>query len=874
MPLTPGTVLGPYEVTAKIGEGGMGEVYRATDTSLDRQVAIKVLPDAFASDAERLARFEREAKVLASLNHPNIGAIYGLEKSGDTRALVLELVEGPTLADRIKQGPIPIDEALPIAKQIAEALEAAHEQGIIHRDLKPANIKVKDDGTVKVLDFGLAKAFQPDAGDPNLSQSPTISLTAAATQMGMVIGTAAYMAPEQASGEAIDKRCDIWSFGVVLFEMLTGRRVFEGKTVAHVMSAVLQVDPQWNTLPPTLPPSLDRLLHRCLEKNPKQRLRDIGEARVLVEEAAATPTRPVERETVGVAGWRLAAALGAAVVAGAVLGGTLPGGSDAPPMAPTTFALATTGGVANVRPAVSPDGRYVVFTDVDDDGERYLFLRDLGELEAAPVRGTRGGSDATFSPDGQALLFSRLGSTGGGGGTVDRVPLTGGPPVTVSAEHTGSYAWGLDGSVVISTGLDGLWVVPATGGAAERLTNVGDGELGHFTVSSLPGGNAVLFHVWDNGGGTVAVYSFETAAWQPLFPGTSPEYATSGHVVFQRGGALWAVAFDPDELQVRGEPVPIVEGVWVGFYGVARYDISRTGSLVYQAGFGAGQRLTWVDRAGREEPLSVVSSDFGALEISPDGTRVAVVLGDGLRDDIYVYDLARDALTQLTFDGVDNCCPLWTPDGRQVVFARAGTATISIKAADGTGAVEQLIETGTPAIPYDWADDGQTLVLERGGDLYTVPLDGDRELSPLMETPFNEQRPVLSPDGRWIAFESDAEGQDEVYVHPFPDVNAGRWKVSTDGGDEPRWSPDGEALFFRTREAVMTASVSTQGGFAPGRPEALLPDNYAGGGARRYDVAADGRFLFWSSETGASAAPQLIFVQNWDQELKRLVPVD
>ena len=457
MSLQPGTTLGHYDVTSLLGEGGMGEVWQARDTKLDRDVALKVLPEAFTSDPDRLARFEREAKVLASLNHPNIGSIYGLEEAEGVRALVLELVEGPTLADRIKQGPIPIDEALPIAKQIAEALEAAHERGVIHRDLKPANIKVKDDGTVKVLDFGLAKAFQPDASDPNMSaisefpkgrkylislsfrgkasvrpaqvggfdvnivihgstavrgrgdlvayrwalwkltapwthrtrpphlgkrcafstsstgpfpsnhsrktpkgpkialgnpdrpnmsMSPTISLTAAATQMGMVIGTAAYMAPEQASGEAIDKRCDIWSFGVVLFEMLTARRVFEGKTVAHVLSAVLQVDPQWDTLPSALPSPLDRLLRRCLEKNPKQRLRDIGEARVLLEEAATTPTQPARRETVGVAGWRLVVALGAAVVAGAVLAGlTPPGSPDAPPMAPTTFALATTGGV-------------------------------------------------------------------------------------------------------------------------------------------------------------------------------------------------------------------------------------------------------------------------------------------------------------------------------------------------------------------------------------------------------------------------------------------------------------------------------------------------------------------------------------------------
>ena len=677
MALQVGSRLGHYEVTAQIGAGGMGEVYRATDTKLNRDVALKVLPDAFASDPERLARFQREAQVLASLNHPNIAQIHGIETAEGTRALVLELVEGPTLADRIAQGPIPLEEALPIAKQIAEALEAAHEAGVIHRDLKPANVKVKEDGTVKVLDFGLAKAFQPEASDPNMSQSPTISLTAAATQVGMVIGTAAYMAPEQASGEAVDKRCDIWSFGVVLFEMLTARRVFEGKTVAHVMSAVLQVDPQWNTLPPVLPPPLDRLLHRCLEKNPKQRLRDIGEARVLVEEAAVTPAQPVAQETVGVAGWRRVATLGVAVIAGVVLGISLPRTNDGPPVAPARFALTTTGRVSNMRPAVSPDGRYVAFNDMDGEGRRHVFLRELGQLEAVPVRGTQGGGGVSFSPDGQTLLFSRFVGTSAGG-AVERVPLTGGPAVTVVSGLAGKHTWGPDGSLVIGGNTDGLWVVPAAGGDGERLTDLGDGEIAHADPWFLPGGDAVLFHVWDDGGGTVAVYSLETAEWQPLFPGTSPKYAASGHVVFQRGGALWAVAFDPDEQQVRGDPVPIIEGVLVTLGGVARYDISRTGALIYQTGSGTA-RLTWVDPTGREESLSLTASDYGALDISPEGTRVAVHLGDG-RDDIHVYDLARDALTQLTFDGVDNCCPLWTPDGRQVAFSseREGTGRRSV----------------------------------------------------------------------------------------------------------------------------------------------------------------------------------------------------
>ena len=611
MPLQPGTTLGPYDVTAKIGEGGMGQVWQATDTTLDRDVALKVLPEAFTSDPDRLARFEREAKVLASLNHPNIGSIYGLEEADGVKALVLELAEGPTLADRIKQGPIPVDEALPIAKQIAEALEAAHEQGVIHRDLKPANIKVKADGTVKVLDFGLAKAFQPDASDPGLSASPTISLTAAATQMGMVIGTAAYMSPEQAKGKSIDKRADIWAFGTVLFEMLTGRKVFGAGDVSDTLAHVLTTEIDWTTLPGETPVALRRVLRRCLERDPKRRLRDIGDVwHELEDDPQADPTRePIDTGGAAVPQLHLwqrpipavIVALALVALTGLTVWGLVrPAAAPAATVTRLPFILPD-GDTIGIRGgiALSPDGRTLVYAGTRD-GVRQLFVRTRDQMPVRPLPGTEEALHPFFSPDGAWVGFFT-------NDTLKKVALAGGPPVTLCPVGARRGAtWGPDDTIVFAdTDHTGLMQVSAAGGEPRPLTEPEEGAF-HAWPAFVPGGEAVLYttiRALDFDAFEVAVVSLDTGAEQTLVRGTDGAVAVSGHLVFAREASLWAVPFDTDRLTVSGEPAPMVEGVQVNAGGWAHYALADDGTLVYLPGaglLGGGDQLglVWVDRVG------------------------------------------------------------------------------------------------------------------------------------------------------------------------------------------------------------------------------------------------------------------------------------
>ena len=566
MPLQPGTTLGPYSVTAKIGAGGMGEVYQARDTKLDRDVALKVLPEAFTADPDRLARFEREAKVLASLNYPNIGSIYGLEEAEGVKALVLELVEGPTLADRISKGPIPLDEALPIAKQIAEALEAAHEAGVIHRDLKPANIKVREDGTVKVLDFGLAKAFQPDASDPNMSMSPTISLTAAATQMGMVIGTAAYMSPEQAKGKPVGKQADVWAFGVVLYEMLTGTRPFAGEDVSETLARVIDREPEWERLPGNVPVVLSSFLRRCLQKNPKQRIRDIGDVSLAMEGAFETPLAAVS-ELIVVASlpvWQRPAAIAVTVLAALVLGGLAVWGlvrpAAAPPSTVTRFPLILPEGDAIGAfdgMALSSDGTTLVYAG-QRDGVQQLFVRTRDQMTARPLPGTEGAVNPFFSPDGAWVGFFAPNS-------LKKVALAGGPPVTLCpVGNRYGAAWGPDDTIVFASGAGtGLMRVPAAGGEPRPLTEPEPDDGAHLWPTFVPGGEAVLYTT-NRGPSTsdeqVGVVSLETGEQRLLVQGAAGTVTASGHLVFAREASLWAVAFDADRLTVSGEPAPMVDG--------------------------------------------------------------------------------------------------------------------------------------------------------------------------------------------------------------------------------------------------------------------------------------------------------------------------
>ena len=898
MSLEPGIAIGPYQVTARIGEGGMGEVYRARDTKLDRDVALKVLPEAFTADADRLGRFEREAKVLASLNHPNIGGIHGLEESDGVRALVLELIEGPTLADRIAQGPIPIDLALPITRQIAEALEAAHEQGVIHRDLKPANIKVRDDGTVKVLDFGLAKAFQPEASDPNMSLSPTVSLTAAATQMGMIVGTAAYMAPEQAAGKAVDKRADVWAFGVVLFEMLTGQRLFSGEDVSHTLAYVLTKEIDWSPLAADTPDSLRRLLRRCLERDPRKRMRDIGEARIELDDPKATEstprTDPVAARPLRL--WQRPVPLGLAALALLALGGLAVSTFTGPdPNRVTRFAipLADDMSFSSVgRPlvAISPAGDRVAFV-ADND----LWLRPLDQMEATLVAGSDGARHPFFSADGQWLGFQA-------DGQLKRVSVNGGVPVALGAANNPfGISWGTDDRILFSQA-DGIWRVPGTGGTPERVISVDEGELVHGP-QLLPGGDLVLFTLrpagvtsWD--AAQIVVQSLASGDRTVLIEGgRSARYVPTGHLVYALNGTLLAQGFDLDQRTVQGGAVALVDGVRsTASSGVVMFSVSSDGTLVFVPGTSGSDgdlQLVWVDRQGNEEFLDVEAAPYERPRLSADGTRVAVeIQGDDGTSAVWVADAARGTLLRVT--DAPASAPIWTPDGQHLVFAsqRDGESGLFRQSADGTGEVEHLatLENSGRIRAGNWSPDGSRLVVStRGnGNIGVLTMEGEPSWSPLLDSTTTEDNPAISPDGQWIAYESDDTGRTEIYVERFPELGL-RQPISTDGGYDPIWSPDGRELFY----------LGTRGGGAPddvvvvtfdpgppasvGTPEVLfdyrLYRSFRTGG-RPYDLHPDGqRFLMMtdgaSRVDGATGLqPQINVVLNWFEELEARVPVN
>ena len=753
MALSEGTKIGPYEVIGLIGQGGMGEVWQARDTKLDRDVALKVLPEAFTSDPDRLARFEREAKVLASLNHPNIGSIYGLEEAEGVRALVLELVEGPTLADRIKQGPIPIDEALPIAKQIAEALEAAHEQGVIHRDLKPANIKVKEDGTVKVLDFGLAKAFQPDASGPNMSMSPTISLTAAATQMGMVIGTAAYMAPEQAKGKVVDKRADVWAFGAVLYEMLTGARPFAGDDVSETLARVIDREPDWAALPDSVPPVLSNFIRRCLQKNPKKRVRDIGDVSLAMEGAFETtlsaPSEPPAVPQLHV--WQRPTPLALAGLASMLLGGLIVWSAIRPaPGLVARFDYDLPDGQSFFNPgrpltAISPDGRAFAYNTTDG-----LYLRAIGELEARLIPGTRDDlSTPFFSPDGQSLGYWDRASS-----ELKRVNISGGAPVTIAASVSNPYGvtWDADDRILYGQ-TDGIWQVPATGGTSELLIPAEDGEL-FYGPQMLPGGEWVLLTVrpagtsrWDEA--QIVVQSVTTGDRQVVIEGgRDARYIPTGHLIYGLSGVILGVPFDLGSREVTGGPVSLIDGVAEAAgsrSGAMQIALADNGSLVYVPGSEGGLEnvsLVWVERNGNETVISAPPRAYQTPRVSPDGTRIAVDISEGASSDVWVWDLARERLTQLTFDEAVDQFPLWTLDSTRVVFRSArDNGGLYSKAADGSGQVELLHEFPVDVRPHAWSADGRLVLSQPGEDDIGVLAP---ESEPTMEMLFSGRNVGLS----------------------------------------------------------------------------------------------------------------------------------
>jgi eukaryotic-like serine/threonine-protein kinase len=890
VPLASGRKLGPYEIHAPLGAGGMGEVYRARDERLEREVALKVLPQAVASDPERMARFQREAQVLASLNHPNIASIYGLEESGGVRALVMELVEGPTLAERIKQGALPIDETLQITKQIAEALEAAHEKGIIHRDLKPANVKVTPDGKVKVLDFGLAKAFAPDSGVYDISHSPT--LTAEATREGLILGTAAYMSPEQARGKALDKRTDIWAFGCVLFECLTGRQAFGGDTVSDTVASILTRAPDFETLPAATPSRTRELLRRCLEKDVNHRLHDIADARLEIEETITQPSGPVAAIAAStltttrwgrLLPWALVLVLGVGL---AVLGWRQfhQLRSETQPVVRLT---------ANLPPKVSfgdaswpllafvPDGTGLVFAGAEE-GVRQLYLRQIDQWDAVPIRGTEGASRPFLSPDGQWVAFTAARK-------LKKVAIGGGPAVELCEAEWGGGSWSPDDEIVYTKDYNsGLWKIPAAGGSPQMLTSPdrSKGELGHWWPQILPGRETVLFTAFSTPRerSRIVVRSLKTGEQRTLIEGAVfARYASSGHLIYAQGETVLAVPFDLRRLEVTGAAVPVLEGVaFEGQNGDSQYTVSDNGVLAFLRGSSilTAQNLVSIDRSGRTQSIRENIHAYGGIRLSPDGRRIALGRREsGAPPDVWIQDLERGSLTRLTFGPASNFDPIWTTDGKRILYvSERPVFDIYWKAADGSGSEEALLSTGMDKYPVSVSPDGKTLLMsvsdpKTDNDLWLLPLEGKREPQPFLTTRFKESTGAFSPDGRLIAYESTESGRAEVYVQAYP-AGGSRWQVSTDGGSEPLWTRNGKELVYRAGKKLMAVPMSPDPGSAPGKPAVLFEGDFSSGErSPGYDVAPDGqRFYFIQQSKQADAQVKLDIVLNWFEELKHRVP--
>jgi serine/threonine-protein kinase len=858
----------------------MGEVYRARDTKLNRDVAIKILLPDVANDPDRLARFSREAQVLASLNHPNIAHIHGLEEAGGVTALVLELVEGEDLAQRIARGPIVIAEVLPIAKQIAEALDAAHEQGVVHRDLKPANIKVRADGTVKVLDFGLAKAADP-AGAPGVDVTSSPTFVARATQVGVILGSAAYMAPEQARGKPVDKRADIWAFGVVVYEMVTGRRAFEGDELSDVLAAVLRQDISWSALPAGTPLRLRRLLERCLDRDPKTRLRDIGEARIVIEgiiRGDDAPTASVAsswspaRKSIWAVG---ATAILTALVVGAVtwrLSQTV-----AAPVPLIRASLPLPAGMGSVPDSVAVSATHVAFVGGVLNGQ--LFVQDLAGTDARPLPGVVSTPQPPFfSPDGRWIAyFARNGRH------LQKVAVTGGPASDI-CEVSGSNSggdWGAPG-IVFADRNRGLFLVSAEGGTARSVIEPDKSSV-LFDPVWLPGRRTILYtEAGRVGTGTmdltvakVMALSLDAGA-RPVkvADGASARFVPPHGLVYVRDRTLVGIRFDPDTLKTSGGAETLQAGV-------SSFAVSPYGTLVFQSNSGEAQlTFVWTDRQGHVEPTGIPPQPYRYPRISPDGTRIVLVSNADERD-LWVWDLRQKVLTRLTTEKGLDSYPVWTPDGRRVIYGaevRGGDENLAMRSADGTGEVEVLLKSDRHQTPYTISPDGNWAVFRD-----EVPGEGTnldilnmrtREVKPLIATTFNEQNAEISPDGHWLAYQSNETGAMQVYVRPFPNVEGGKKQVSNSGGVRPAWSHDGHRLFYQTR-ALPPATMNvverkSQTALEFGPAEVVLDmAPYAANTllGRTYDVAADGRFLFPKRTDSVPDASGLTLVLNWGQHL-------
>jgi Tol biopolymer transport system component len=876
MALSPGARIGPYEVSAQIGVGGMGEVYRAIDTNLARPVAIKVLPAAVAGDADRLARFDREARTLAALNHPNIAQIHGLERSADTTAIVMELVEGPTLADRIREGPIPVDEAMAMARQIVEALQAAHERGVVHRDLKPANVKVRPDGAVKVLDFGLAKAMEPAAdltasSGQAASMSPTIT-TPAMTQAGIVLGTAAYMSPEQARGRPADRRADIWSFGCVLWEMLTGERLFRGEDTSEVLASVIKDTPDWSRVPQRF----RRLLMKCLERDPQRRLRDISGALLLLEDQ---PDADVT-STGGFVSRRLpwVAAGVMAVVAVLALAAVWRMAGPSPPLETARFRVPFPGSTVELGFALSPDGRYLVMTGAG--AERRLWLRPVASFDGSPLTGTEGAVYPFWKPDGRAIAFFA-------GSQLKALELTNGSVQVLAQVGTSIVggSWADDGTIVFSDG-GALYSVAETGGDAVRLEHQPQG----FNVlpQFLPGQPRFLFLALAGQTGVYVASSLDDAPEVPVLPASQHVvYAPSpdsnvGHLLTRQGTTLMAQEFDADRLELLGEPVRLADRLGSSTLSlIVPVSSSATGVLAYATGFLGLTQLTWVDRTDTAQEVVGAPYTYSDFRLSPDQSRV--VMTATIRDslpDIYARDLSGSAPVRLTFDGgVDNL-PIFAPDGERVLFPsnrNEGAFDLYVKTVSGDGTEQMLVQMGTPTgWGTDWSRDGRYILYQRPGadtgqDLWIAPQGTGEEPFPYLNAPLDEMDGAFSPDARWIAYVSTENGPPDVFVESFPRSGT-KFQVSDDGGAAPTWRQDGRELFYLDRDQRLVAVpvTTTETTVRFGTRLVLFPTGIAGRDRREYDVSPDGqRFLLALPAPVDAEDEALSVVVNWQADLER-----
>ncbi|HEX5215102.1 MAG TPA: protein kinase [Vicinamibacterales bacterium] len=888
MPLRSGTRLGPYDVVAPIGAGGMGEVYRARDTKLNRDVAIKVLPEMFAKDPERLARFTREAQTLAALNHPNIAHIHGIEESASGQALVMELVEGTDLSTMIaRDGAMPPKDATAIARQIADALEAAHDAGIVHRDLKPANIKVKDDGTVKVLDFGLAKLVGPDGtGAGPLASGASATMTSPAmTAMGVILGTASYMSPEQAKGRAVDRRADIWAFGAVWFEMLTGTPPFPGETITDVIAAVVTRDPDWSLLPAPTPPVVRRLLTRCLVKDPKQRLRDIGDVRLMLADGAESgaPPRTARTGGSGATGWIAAGVLLAALGAAIFWPREVTPAANVPiikydvmPAGKSTLRLDSRPGVA-----VSPDGSKIVFV-ATEDGVTKLYLRRRDDAEVRALPGTDGASDPVFSADGKWLAYA-------GAADLMRMSLDGTPVSVAKVNDSRGLIWLNDKEIVFSPeAVSGLFIVPASGGTPRALTSLDPktDDRTHRWPAAVPGGKAVLFTV----GKLSSPDNYDDARIDAVIVATGERRAvmegasfvrvlSNGSLLYAKGGTLYAAPFDSERLVTTGAAVPVLQGVATDTTtGVAHVSVAGDGTLAYIPGGSstADRQIVWSDRKGTISPIALPPGLYNDIRVSPDGARIAVLVGSSGAGDVWIYDTHSTAFTRLTFDQ-KNASPVWSGDGRWIYYASIKSTgdetTVRRRPVDGSREPESLGVVKTRGFLDAVDPSGKMAYLTEYAlrqtsyvDIGQLPLAGGPHTL-LIGGQGSQSASSISPDGRWLAYQSDEGSRFEIYVRDLSGAG-GRSPVSTTGGEEPRWSADGREIFYRNDTRFMVAAVTTKPEFRSNPPQVLFEGiyNLRSDTGMTYDVdSKTGRFAMLrpAGQAAGAAAARVRVVMNW-----------